>query len=115
MKLFQILSSPIPLFAFIVVVAVILMGVRRRSRLPEIDRFGLNRNEQTWLSSHQMNSWLDIFGFLTAIVLAFFLAEKGQFSGVLLIIFTSFWFQHQRGRKVVQKLLDYINKLEQKK
>ena len=40
MKLFQILSSPIPLFAFIVVVAVILMGVRRRSRLPEIERFG---------------------------------------------------------------------------
>ena len=107
-----------PYFTIIVVTVVVaLIGLSRRRRLPLLDRFGLTKDEQGWLSSYQAKSWVDAVGLLAAILISWFLMIRKAFDspGVILVIIAPLWIHMRIGRGAVRKILDYINKLEQTK
>jgi|GEM_PF-4649686 len=113
-----LLDSPYSLFVPIILV-VVFIGLAQKKRLPPLDRFGLTKDEQMWLSMYQAkhSRRMDALNLIIVILLSiYFVKEKlyGYF-GLTLGFSASFLIQLQRGKGVLRKVFDYIDKLEQKK
>lgn len=115
MKPTNALAIPLLILLFTFIFFMCYVEDKRR-KLPQRDRFGFTQDEQLWLSQFKVSKWWNIVNLGLVVCLLVYL-ERGTTRAADIAAYALTWYllSSWESQKVIRKLLNYINKLEQKK